>query len=47
MTKITTKLTGNTLADRIAYQTVRFLVTAFCRTWCRMTIEGQENVPTE
>ena len=47
MTKITTKLVGNTLADRIAYQIVRFLVTGFCRTWCRMTIEGQENVPAE
>src|SRR3954465_4399838 len=47
MTKITTKLTGNTLLDRIAYQIVRFIVTTFCRTWCRMTIEGQENVPAE
>src|SRR3954464_11381419 len=47
MTKITTKLVGNTLLDRIAYQIVRFIVTTFCRTWCRMTIEGQENVPAE
>ena len=47
MTKITTKLTGNTLPDRIAYQLVRFLLAVFCRTWCRMTIEGSENVPAE
>ena len=22
-----------------------FIVTTFCRTWCRMTVEGRENVP--
>lgn len=47
MTKISTKLTGNKLVDRIAYQIVRFTVTTFCRVWCRMTVEGQENVPSE
>ena len=47
MTKISTKLTGNKLVDRIAYQIVRFTVTTFCRVWCRMTIEGSENVPAE
>ena len=47
MTKISTKLTGNKLVDRIAYQTVRFIVTSFCRIWCRMSVEGRENVPTE
>ena len=47
MTKIATKLTGNTMVDRAAYKIVRFIVTSFCRTWCRMTIEGRENVPAE
>jgi 1-acyl-sn-glycerol-3-phosphate acyltransferase len=47
MTKISTKLTGNKLVDRIAYQIVRFIVTTFCRVWCRMTVEGSENVPAE
>jgi 1-acyl-sn-glycerol-3-phosphate acyltransferase len=47
MTKISTKLTGRNLLDRIAYQIVRFLVTAFCRIWCRMTVEGKENVPAD
>ena len=47
MTKISTELTGNTLLDRAAYQTVRFIVTSFCRIWCRMTVEGRENVPAE
>jgi 1-acyl-sn-glycerol-3-phosphate acyltransferase len=45
MTKVTTKLTGNKVLDRIAYKIVRFIVTSFCRTWCRMSIEGRENVP--
>lgn len=45
MTKITTQLVGNTRVDRAAYQIVRFIVTTFCRTWCRMTVEGRENVP--
>jgi 1-acyl-sn-glycerol-3-phosphate acyltransferase len=45
MTKISTRLTGNKIVDRVAYKTVRFIVTSFCRTWCRMTIEGRENVP--
>ena len=47
MTKISTKLTGHKLVDRIAYQIVRFIVTTFCRLWCRMTVEGRENVPAE
>lgn len=45
MTRISTRLTGNKALDRLAYRVVRFIVTAFCRTWCRMTIEGRENVP--
>jgi 1-acyl-sn-glycerol-3-phosphate acyltransferase len=45
MTRISTRLTGNKAVDRLAYRTVRFIVTSFCRTWCRMTVEGRENVP--
>lgn len=47
MTKISTRLVGKTLIDRAAYQTVRFIVTSFCRVWCRMSVEGRENVPAE
>jgi 1-acyl-sn-glycerol-3-phosphate acyltransferase len=47
MTKISTKLVGNKPVDRAAYQLVRFIVTTFCRTWCRMTVEGRENVPAD
>lgn len=47
MTKISTKLTGKSLPDKIAYHVVRGIVTVFCRTWCRMQIKGRENFPTE
>ena len=45
MTKIATKLTGKSLLDKIAYHTVRGILTAFCRVWCRMQIKGRENFP--
>lgn len=45
MTRIETKLVGSTWIDRAAYAFVRTLVTVFCRTWCRMRIEGREHVP--
>lgn len=47
MTKIETTLAGNSRADRVAYQIVRTIVVTFCRTWCRMTVEGREHVPAE
>lgn len=45
MTKVVATLAGQSRVDRIAYQTVRFIVVTFCRTWCRMSIEGREHVP--
>lgn len=45
MSKISTKFAGQSLPDKIAYHTVRTIVTVFCRVWCRMTIEGRENLP--
>jgi len=45
MTKIRTDLAGTTLLDKIAYQTVRGIVTTFNRTWCRMSVEGREHIP--
>ena len=45
MTKISTKLAGQSIPDKIAYHTVRTIVTVFCRVWCRMSIEGRENFP--
>lgn len=47
MTRIDTNLAGNSPLDRAVYRLVRFIVTAFCRVWCRMTIEGRENVPVD
>ena len=47
MTQIQTRLVGSTRVDRAAYATVRFIVTVFCRVWCRMTIEGRENIPAD
>ena len=45
MTKISTEFAGRSVPDRIAYHTVRTIVTVFCRVWCRMSIEGRENFP--
>lgn len=47
MTRISTTLTGKSLPDKIAYHTVRTIVTVFCRTWCRMQISGRENFPVD
>ena len=45
MSRIRTNLAGSSLLDQLAYQTVRLIVTVFCRTWCRMTVVGREHVP--
>lgn len=47
MTKIPTKFAGRSVPDKIAYHTVRAIVTTFCRVWCRMSIEGRDNLPKE
>lgn len=47
MTRISTKLTGKSLPDKIAYHTVRGILIVFCRLWCRMQIQGRENFPTD
>jgi 1-acyl-sn-glycerol-3-phosphate acyltransferase len=47
VTKIDTELAGNGRIDRAAYQLVRFIVVTFCRTWCRMTVEGREHIPAD
>ena len=47
MTKVSTNLADKeTLSHRIAYRTVRNLVTWFCCTWCRMKVEGREHIPS-
>lgn len=47
MTRISTRLTGNKLIDRALYKGARFIVMVFCKVWCRLTVEGRENVPTQ
>lgn len=47
MTKISTRLAGQSVPDKIAYHTVRTIVTVFCRVWCRMAIDGRENFPKD
>jgi len=45
VSRVSTKFAGQSVSDRIAYHTVRTIVTVFCRVWCRMSIEGRENLP--
>jgi 1-acyl-sn-glycerol-3-phosphate acyltransferase len=46
MTKIATTLADkDKLSHKIGYYTVRTIVTGFCRVWCRMHVDGRENVP--
>lgn len=48
MTKVRTELAqSDALSHRIAYFIVRNLVTGFCLTWCRMKVEGRDNIPPE
>ena len=47
MTKVRTELAGTSFLDKVAYHTVRGIVTVFCRVWCRMQIEGRENFPKD
>jgi 1-acyl-sn-glycerol-3-phosphate acyltransferase len=47
MTKVDTTLAGSGRVDRAAYQTVRTIVVTFCRTWCRMSVEGRHHVPVD
>ncbi len=47
MTRIRTELAGTSRLDRLVYFLVRNLVTGFCRTWCRMRVDGRENIPAE
>lgn len=48
MTKIRTELAqSDAISHRIAYSIVRNLCTGFCLLWCRMKVEGRENIPGE
>jgi 1-acyl-sn-glycerol-3-phosphate acyltransferase len=46
MTKVRTSLAGDSKGSLMTYRVVRNVLVGFCRVWMRMTVEGQENVPT-
>ncbi|MEI7506595.1 MAG: lysophospholipid acyltransferase family protein [Actinomycetes bacterium] len=46
MSAVESKLAGDDLGSRSFYQFIRFLVVSICRIYCRMTVTGQENIPT-
>lgn len=45
MSGVESYLAGNGIGSRAFYQFVRFLVVSICRTYCRMSITGRENIP--
>ena len=48
MTKISTTVADkDQLSHRLTYGFIRNVVTIFNLTWCRMKVEGRENVPAE
>ena len=45
MTAVESKLAGSDLGSRSFYQFIRVLVVSICRSYCRMTVSGRENIP--
>lgn len=45
MTRIDTRLAGQTRVDRFMYHLGRNTVVGFCRLWCRETVEGYHHIP--
>ena len=45
MSAVESKLAGSDVGSRSFYQLIRFLVVSICRTYCRMTVSGKENIP--
>lgn len=46
MSGVDSYLAGNGISSRTFYQCVRALVVVILRSYCRMTVEGGENIPT-
>lgn len=47
MTRIKTKLAGQSRTDHLVYSAVRNLLAGFNRLWLRMSVEGRDNVPKQ
>ena len=45
MSEVDSYLAGNGVSSRVFYQSVRFLVTAILKSYCRMSMSGRENIP--
>ncbi len=45
MSAVESKLAGSDVGSRAFYQLIRILVVSICRTYCRMTVSGKENIP--
>ncbi len=45
MSDVDSYLAGNGISSRAFYQSVRFLVTAILKSYCRMSMSGRENIP--
>jgi len=45
VTRVRTKLAGRSKGDMVPYYTIRTIVTSFNVGWCRMRVEGKENIP--
>jgi 1-acyl-sn-glycerol-3-phosphate acyltransferase len=45
VTRIDTKLAGQGLGSRAAYVAVRNVLRVLLSVWCRLTVEGRENIP--
>ena len=46
MTKVDTRLAGQTRLDKFMYHFGRNVVVGFCRVWCRETVEGYDHIPS-
>lgn len=46
MTKVDTRLAGQTGFDKFMYFFGRNVVVGFCRVWCRETVEGYHHIPS-
>ncbi len=47
MTKVATRMVGNSLGERVLYGFFRGACAVFCRVYLRMSVEGRANIPTE
>lgn len=46
MAEVDSVFAGNSLGAKWFYQSVRWIVVTFCRTWLRLSVKGSENIPT-